>query len=100
MTLIEDAKNVACSYPLWTSPDGVMYCFVCPGWAQITVGGVDFVHHADCSWLAMPRIIAALEAAERVISALCEGKPRRGWIMESHDALGALETALRGEATP
>jgi hypothetical protein len=68
-------------------------------------------HEDDCPWLAMPRIVAALEAAERIVAALDDDGPTdngRGLVCrlcgialsrDYHDAgcpWMALVEALRG----
>ena len=45
-------------------------------------------HTPDCPWLAMPQIVAALEAAERVILVSRHPAPRVNEMIRAEDALG------------
>jgi hypothetical protein len=64
-------------------------------------GDIDDPHAADCPYLALPRIVAALEAAEALVEAATTGPnpvggegplPFREW--------RAFVAALRGEVAP
>lgn len=104
MSLLEDARAISESAP--SSDDQCPHCSAYIG----PVRGGDYGEHSpDCPWLAMPRIVAALEAAEKVASdmPLDEGHAEcyycGGW--RDHHAAGcpwqALAAALRGaEMTP
>jgi hypothetical protein len=84
MSLVDDAKRLADTNPHeagWQCP----FC----GMPNGRHSGFGDRHHADCPWLAMPRIVAALEAAERVIDGDYFDVPKADF--------DALATALRGE---
>lgn len=73
MGLIEDAKAILkLGNPV---VDGK--CDLCEGSYSLGPTGTPFSHKPDCPWLAMPRIVAALEAAQAFLLALPEwrGKP-------------------------
>lgn len=69
MTLIEDAKRLADSD---ITQEGTVWCHFCRGMIE-DPGSYDpplpysEQHDADCPWLVMPRIVVALEAAERYL---------------------------------
>ena len=52
MSLLDDARRLL-------ALDSTTGCSACDGWGA--------THEPDCSWLALPRIVAALEAAERLV---------------------------------
>lgn len=87
MTPIEAARRLAAAIP--------EHCPSCGAWLR--AGGE---HAPDCPWLMMPRILAALEAGERVLSDI-------GWpspiyddddLGISADTARALAAALHGAA--
>lgn len=57
MSLIEDARRLAN-----TDPEVADFCFAC--------GNDSHKHYDDCQWSVMPRIVLALEAAERMVAGL------------------------------
>lgn len=61
MSLLEDAKRL--DDPLLVIRNDEYGCPFC-GAHEYT--RQEFVHESDCPWLAMPRIVAALEAASKV----------------------------------
>lgn len=60
MSLLEDARRLAEHEPIYNN-GSYGYC------GELARSGL---HASDCPWLAMPRIVAALEAAERMQQAL------------------------------
>lgn len=85
MTVLEAARRLR---PGLTCAEN---CFECD--ASITVGEL---HAPDCPWLALPKIVAALEAAERSVRALDEN-PRMAWDHPVMAAVDQLGEALKGE---
>lgn len=93
MTLLEDARRLVKAGHR-KSEGGHLYCVRCrahlcsvpteeceePDWED---------HGPACPWLAMPRIVAALEAAEAVIAA-------HAYPPAAYDEWQALVAALRG----
>jgi hypothetical protein len=71
-------------------------CHVCEGPADIPIGDTDWRvdHKPDCPWLALPRIIAALEAAERVAEIDALGD-QNGWVDQMAQAVDDLGAALQ-----
>ena len=67
MTLIEDARRIAAAGAPMSAH---AWCWFCH--ARL-VGYFDFVneqpHRPDCPWLSLPRIVAALEAAQALVEA-------------------------------
>lgn len=64
MTPLEAARRLAATDPMTRVRDDVYgTCDWCGDYDQ---------HKADCPWLAMPQIVAALEAAEAVSMSLAE----------------------------
>lgn len=66
MTPLEAAKQISEYEPtIYDAMGNYYYCRMCsnqlPG------------HEPDCAWIAMPRIVAALEAAEDLIEAATSG---------------------------
>jgi hypothetical protein len=67
MSLLDDARQLLQVQPLEKDQDDdADYCRVCgekiggyPEWAG---------HSPDCGWLSMPKIVAALEAAELLLA--------------------------------
>ena len=66
--LLDDARRLAAIDPfvnVWAHSSGEYECFAC----EAPWSGEGKQHKPDCPWLALPRIIAALEAAESVSEA-------------------------------
>jgi mono/diheme cytochrome c family protein len=62
-----------------------------------TFDGGELPHAPDCPWLQMPKILAALEAAEQVVSRAFH--PARDGMQPGYaDAIKALVAALKGES--
>lgn len=84
MSAIEDARRLAGAEPVihnkMTSENECAMCM-----------GVSGDHVPECPWLAMPRIVAALEAAERHLRS---GHP--GDWFAAAEALGVAELRNRG----
>ena len=114
MSLLDDARRLAEGGPP-TYED--MFCLLCD--AQVVAFGVNPVypagpHRIDCPWPAMPRIVAALEAAGRIAndSPLDSKVAQGGAEVEAckfcygefaHEAdcpWQALVAAMRGEPEP
>jgi hypothetical protein len=115
--LLDDARYLAENAPIYTTDlDGqsVYFCVHCdlgdPHWKA---GG--FKHAPDCPWLALPKIVAALEAAER--TSKFDPWSDNGYIGTVWECFGcgvrgddkthaedcpwqAFSAALRDEATP
>lgn len=93
MSILDDARRLAATDPWYENERaGTSFCIAC---------GMYESHADDCPWLALPRIVAALEAAERLAS---NGWPGTGdWRNLQPEALRdqaaylALVNALRGE---
>jgi hypothetical protein len=72
MSLIDDARKMAADCPNATDRGGRGECYYCFGgnYAGGYLSGSptesEFHHAPDCPWLSMPKIVAALEAAERL----------------------------------
>lgn len=64
MTLLEDARHLAADDPECAN----RLCHHC-GSPGKPIRGREIQHTPDCPWLSMPKIVAALEAAERLASA-------------------------------
>lgn len=65
MGLVEDAKRLADAGSYDDGGNGSLYepsCIHCCGFP-------DDPHKPDCPWLAMPRIVRALEAAQALVDA-------------------------------
>ena len=57
MGLVEDAQKLADTDPFYENERaGTAFCIAC---------GSSGSHNSDCPWLSLPRIVAALGAAER-----------------------------------
>lgn len=80
MTLLADARAIAETPNL----DDQGYCVYCP---EIVAD-----HSPGCPWLSMPQIVAALEAAERLV----EHDPAFVYA-DDRPAYDALKAALRGD---
>ncbi len=61
MTLLDDARQI-----LKGGASGDDECPHCHTYIGMTVSGPNSPHRDDCPWLSMPKILAALEAAERI----------------------------------
>ena len=57
MSLVDDARKMAKTHPAGNRENTV--CHLCGGRAGC---------YGDCPWLSLPRIVAALEAAERFVT--------------------------------
>ena len=90
MSPLEAARQLGGFNPFaWSDRAGYAFCVACDG--------VEPAHNPDCPFLALPQIVAALEAAERV--ATREGRGRHA----CHEscpcqfrAIVALRAALKG----
>ncbi len=82
MSLLDDAKQIAEIENL----DDQGYCMYCPTTAHREL------HVPDCPWLAMPKIVAALEAADRLIDRGGD-EDRAEWIALAE----ALDFPMQGE---
>lgn len=74
MSLLDEARRLAEQVDPIHVDSG--HCFECEGWDQ---------HLNDCPWLAMPRIVAALEAAQRLLQSEphdTDRAPFVGWYIE------------------
>lgn len=71
MSLLDDARRLTSNadWPFGPTPGGQMpeICMICNGYHD---------HRPDCPWLAMPRILVVLEAAEKLAA---WGYPARDW---------------------
>ena len=65
MTPLAAARLIAAEFPP-TSEDACALCFGRVGWDHATAESTN--HEPACPWLLMPRIVAALEAADRVVA--------------------------------
>lgn len=97
MTLLEDARRLAEKNP----HDAGWACFSC-GMPNGRNSGFGDTHHTGCPWLALPKIVAALEAAEELSGfygklTFIGGFPGSGELCRLTQALVA---ALRGEDVP
>lgn len=91
MSLIEDARRLAAQSV--HEPYAGDHCVFCAGRRNVD----DHLPH--CPWLSMPRIVAALEAAQAVVDRAFfrEDGTYEGRRIGYTDALEALVSALRGE---
>lgn len=80
MSLLDDARRLASDPPISDDAECV-YCGVYH----------ENGHISGCAWLAMPRIIEALEAAQAVVD---DYKPQRTWA----DVMWRLAAALKDPA--
>jgi len=89
MSLLEDARKLLPIHPL-EEEGGARYCRVC---GEAIGGYPEWDGHApECPWLSMPKIIGALEAAERLIA---ESSPDPMYIT-TFDNWYRLKRALKG----
>lgn len=117
MTLIEDARRLAATEPSMIVSkygDSFSQCFAC---RRMVDDGEP--HTSDCPWLALPKIMAALEVAEQTLPAFlggfyldddgnptvwacenCGGTGRTRECVEHGPKcrIGKMQAALRGEA--
>lgn len=70
MSLLDDARRlVSAGEPTYYSEsEKRLCCTFCVG-VEGEGQGTDVTHEPDCAWLSMPRIVAALESAERMAMA-------------------------------
>ncbi len=104
MTLLDDARRLSVGPPPLEKFDGEV-CHYCRHlMVEIVDNEGNFLkpqpHHPDCPWLAMPKIVAVLEAAERMVQEV--GDPvtpvEEFGVTEIPDRLyRPLVAALRGE---
>jgi hypothetical protein len=77
MSLLDDARKLLADTPMETDRGGRGTCHYCPGgnyeggYLDRTPTLLEPIHKSDCPWLSMPKIVAALGAAERFIH--CRG---------------------------
>jgi hypothetical protein len=64
MSLLEDAGRLYLSDPI----NDDLSCFFCGQAIKNTLTAPGVPHAPDCPWLSMPKIVAALEAAESLLS--------------------------------
>lgn len=76
MSLLDDAKILPYRRIHELRLGGLYSCILC-GWAatraELDQPDMTLVHAEDCLWLSMPKIAAALEAAERMVDGLGNG---------------------------
>lgn len=82
MSLLDDAKRLAD-----TEPDINGFCFACQNYYE---------HYDDCLWLAMPKIVKALEALDEYIDAI-EVSGDRVNVPRRVNAYRALRGIVRGD---
>lgn len=110
MTLIEDARRLAQVDPWYENERaGTSFCIACGAYES---------HRDNCPWLALPRIVQALEAGGRLIALPCSvngqepffatevGGPLQHWFCGGQGQhkpdcpWQALVVALRGDEVP
>lgn len=95
MSLLDEAKRLAMQSPFRNecvaghTSKAPVTCLFC--------ATPSFSHAPDCPWLAMPRIVAALEAAERVISTYDHPDNCDGTVPINGPEYRALVAAMQGE---
>lgn len=91
MSLLDDARRLSENDAYVYSEYGD-YCHFCNGkaWEEPPDGSHHIEHAPDCPWLAMPKIVAALEAADALIAAMA-------YPPAAYDEWQALVVAIRGE---
>lgn len=96
MTLVEDARKIAISEPLQFNDDSrAINCLMCnsdhfrDGHREIDPDR-EIDHAPDCSWLAMPKIVAALEAADRLVLLSPEDETLMVGVWDCHWCGGVL----------
>ena len=69
MTPLEAARRIAATDPTYETYQGPHDCIFCDGtlYSQQDIFPITG-HKDDCPWLAMPRIIAILEASETIVN--------------------------------
>jgi hypothetical protein len=69
VSLLDDIRKLAQRNPVWPDPDYAWHCKYCMEQTPWLPGAVPehFNHDPDCPWLSMPKIVAALEAAEAIV---------------------------------
>lgn len=93
MSLLDDAKRLADESPTVAIESGDWRCAFClvDSWS-------DQDHHAsDCLWLAMPRIIAALEAADAFVNIALSGDRLPQVRLAGRESFAALAATMRGD---
>lgn len=97
MSLLDDARQLLNIQPIEELPGEIgMYCRCC---GEKIGESPEFAgHEPDCPWLAMPRIVAALEAADAALDWL--NAVNIGDREARRTAADVLMAALRREATP
>lgn len=109
MSLIEDAKNLLADTPMATDRGGRGNCHYCCG-GNYEGGYLDEsrtlpepIHEHDCPWLSMPKIVAALEAANGLLQVVDIGEnvfSHNCIVSESvQEAMQALVAAMQGHTT-
>lgn len=87
MTLIEDARALSDTEPLalvGADGDERWQCSICDAESEAVEPPPSTRHAPDCPWLALPRIAAALLAAERMVAGRGLGV-RNGFVEPSPD---------------
>ncbi len=80
MSLIEAAKRLAGNDPVKSE----IGCHHCAGYTE---------HYSDCPWLALPKIVAALETAQDAVDDWLEDRePAPNW-----SGMSGLRSLLLGE---
>jgi hypothetical protein len=98
VSLLSAARAIAATEPL-EEYGGVYSCVYCRACRHSNQAFAPVSQHADdCPWLAMPKIVAALEAAQAASECLDEGVRTvfKGVCIENARYL--LRTALKGES--
>lgn len=91
---MDAARRLDWKRPLWQSDDGEVHCVYCNGMTAADDNGfIEFGHAIDCPTLALPKIVAALEAAQVVArDAYYSGDADA--IVVDDDDINALRAAL------
>ena len=92
--MLDDARAMLQIQPLFEEGDD-MACRLC---GELISPYPDFAgHESDCPWISLPKIVAALEAAERVITWDRSVAPEPSAKLVPASAYDALVAALKGE---
>lgn len=88
MTPLEAARLLQTQSPIYNDRG----FYECPGCSGYSERREAFEHESDCPWLAMPRIVAVLEAADKIRASM--SLVGRGCTTSLFDDLMALKETM------